>query len=197
MKVGVTRSGRMSFRSSGQGSVRSTRLSGARLRSAQVIRYTAVLLFLIGSVLFTAGAYITGILGLRYIGATVGSFVNLIEVPFSVIVAWLLLAELPAPIQLFGGVFEQIESELRGQSPLDKAAERLAGEVEDASGSASNLASATETAAQRILRATDPLAAISGNAVDRRSKTHRSGTASGNRAGQRSDGQALTCAGIQ
>ena len=56
-------------------------------------------------VLFTAGAYITGILGLRYIGATVGSFVNLIEVPFSVIVAWLLLAELPAPIQLFGGVF--------------------------------------------------------------------------------------------
>lgn len=56
-------------------------------------------------VLFTAGAYITGILGLRYIGATVGSFVNLIEVPFSVIVAWLLLAEMPAPIQLFGGVF--------------------------------------------------------------------------------------------
>lgn len=56
-------------------------------------------------ILFTAGAYITGILGLRYIGATVGSFVNLIEVPFSVIVAWLLLAELPAPIQLFGGVF--------------------------------------------------------------------------------------------
>lgn len=56
-------------------------------------------------VLFTAGAYITGILGLRYIGATVGSFVNLIEVPFSVIVAWLLLAEMPAPIQLAGGVF--------------------------------------------------------------------------------------------
>ncbi|MGV2820302.1 DMT family transporter [Brevibacterium casei] len=56
-------------------------------------------------VLFTAGAYITGILGLRYIGATVGSFVNLIEVPFSVAVAWLLLAEMPAPIQLFGGVF--------------------------------------------------------------------------------------------
>ncbi|WP_309132276.1 DMT family transporter [Brevibacterium sp.] len=54
---------------------------------------------------FTAGAYITGILGLRYIGATVGSFVNLIEVPFSVIVAWLLLFEMPAPIQLFGGVF--------------------------------------------------------------------------------------------
>jgi len=56
-------------------------------------------------VLFTAGAYITGILGLRYIGATVGAFVNLIEVPFSVAVAWLLLAEMPAPIQLFGGVF--------------------------------------------------------------------------------------------
>ena len=45
--------------------------------------------------------------------------------------------------------------------------------------------------------ASDHCAAISGNAVDRRSKTHRSGTAAGNRAGQRSDGQALTCAGIQ
>lgn len=56
-------------------------------------------------VVFTVGAYITGILGLRYIGATVGSFVNLVEVPFSVIVAWLILFELPAPIQLFGGVF--------------------------------------------------------------------------------------------
>ena len=56
-------------------------------------------------VLFTVGAYITGILGLRYIGATVGSFVNLVEVPFSIIVAWLVLFEMPAPIQLFGGVF--------------------------------------------------------------------------------------------
>lgn len=56
-------------------------------------------------VLFTVGAYITGILGLRYIGATVGSFVNLIEVPFSVIAAWLILFEMPAAIQLFGGVF--------------------------------------------------------------------------------------------
>ena len=56
-------------------------------------------------VIFTVGAYITGILGLRYVGATVGSFVNLVEVPFSVIVAWLVLFEMPAPIQLFGGVF--------------------------------------------------------------------------------------------
>ena len=56
-------------------------------------------------VVFTVGAYITGILGLRYVGATVGSFVNLVEVPFSVIVAWLVLFEMPAPIQLFGGVF--------------------------------------------------------------------------------------------
>src|SRR5699024_6325060 len=56
-------------------------------------------------VVFTVGAYLTGILGLRYIGATVGSFVNLVEVPFSVIVAWLVLFEMPAPIQLFGGVF--------------------------------------------------------------------------------------------
>ena len=56
-------------------------------------------------VVFTVGAYITGILGLRYVGATVGSFVNLVAGPFSVIVAWLVLFEMPAPIQLFGGVF--------------------------------------------------------------------------------------------
>src|SRR5699024_1941014 len=56
-------------------------------------------------VVFTVGAYGTGILGLRYIGATVGSFVNLVEVPFSVILAWLVLFGMPAPIQRCGGVF--------------------------------------------------------------------------------------------
>ena len=67
--------------------------------------------------------------------------------------------------QLFGGVFEQIESELRGQSPLDKATARLADEVDNASGSTNYLGNATETVAQRMLRATAPLAAVSGNVV--------------------------------
>jgi drug/metabolite transporter (DMT)-like permease len=55
-------------------------------------------------ILMTAGAYVTGILGLRMVGATVGSFVNLTEVPFSVIVAWLIVAELPTTIQMYGGI---------------------------------------------------------------------------------------------
>ncbi|WP_254668933.1 DMT family transporter [Brevibacterium sp. CS2] len=53
----------------------------------------------------TAGAYLTGVMGLRMIGATVSSFVNLTEVPFSVLVAWLVLSELPGYVQLVGGVF--------------------------------------------------------------------------------------------
>lgn len=55
-------------------------------------------------VLTTVGAYVCGILGLRMVGATVGSFVNLTEVPFSVIVAWLVVAELPSVIQMYGGI---------------------------------------------------------------------------------------------
>ncbi|MBA0125532.1 EamA family transporter [Haloechinothrix sp. YIM 98757] len=55
-------------------------------------------------VLFTVGAYLFGILGLRHLGATVGSFVNLTEVPFSAIAAWILLAEALTPLQLAGGV---------------------------------------------------------------------------------------------
>ena len=55
-------------------------------------------------ILMTAGAYVTGILGLRMVGATVGSFVNLTEVPFSVAVAWLIVAEMPTVIQLYGGI---------------------------------------------------------------------------------------------
>lgn len=55
-------------------------------------------------VLTTVGAYVCGILGLRMVGATVGSFVNLTEVPFSVIVAWLVVAELPSAVQMYGGI---------------------------------------------------------------------------------------------
>ena len=50
-------------------------------------------------------AYATGIAAARALGAKVSSFVGLTEVMFAVLWAWLLLAELPATIQLAGGLF--------------------------------------------------------------------------------------------
>ncbi len=55
-------------------------------------------------VVFTVGAYVCGIVGLRHIGATVGSFLNLVEVPFSAFAAWLVLAEALTPAQMVGGL---------------------------------------------------------------------------------------------
>ncbi len=51
-----------------------------------------------------AMAYVSGIFAARALGAKVSSFVGLTEVMFAVLWAWLLLGELPAPIQLFGGL---------------------------------------------------------------------------------------------
>lgn len=60
---------------------------------------------LAGLVLFsTVLAYVTGIVAARRLGSRVASFVSLTEVLFAVLWAWLLLAELPRPVQLFGGV---------------------------------------------------------------------------------------------
>ncbi len=57
-----------------------------------------------GLVLFsTVLAYVTGIIAARALGARVASFVSLTEVLFAVLWAWLLLAELPRPVQLAGG----------------------------------------------------------------------------------------------
>lgn len=50
-------------------------------------------------------AYGVGVIGTRLVGATVASFVGLSEVLFAVIIAWLLLGELPGWIQLAGGLF--------------------------------------------------------------------------------------------
>ncbi|WP_237768122.1 EamA family transporter [Serinicoccus sp. CNJ-927] len=50
-----------------------------------------------------AGAYLTGIIAARMLGAKVASFVGLAEVMFAVLFAWLLLGEMPAPVQLLGG----------------------------------------------------------------------------------------------
>jgi drug/metabolite transporter (DMT)-like permease len=46
-----------------------------------------------------------GIGAARRLGAKVASFVGLTEVLFAVLFAWLVLAELPSPVQLLGGLF--------------------------------------------------------------------------------------------
>lgn len=50
-----------------------------------------------------AVAYVTGIAAVAMLGATVSSFVALTEVLFAVVVAWLVLGELPTWVQLGGG----------------------------------------------------------------------------------------------
>ena len=49
-------------------------------------------------------AYIAGITAARILGPRLASFVALTEVVFAVLVAWLLLGELPTTVQLAGGV---------------------------------------------------------------------------------------------
>jgi drug/metabolite transporter (DMT)-like permease len=49
-------------------------------------------------------AYLTGIAGVRRLGARLGSFIGLTEVLAAVLFAWLLLAQLPTALQWFGGV---------------------------------------------------------------------------------------------
>jgi len=49
-------------------------------------------------------AYVAGIAAARVLGAKLSSFVGLTEVVFAVLVAWLLLGELPGRVQLLGGV---------------------------------------------------------------------------------------------
>ncbi|MFJ8581951.1 EamA family transporter [Micromonospora sp. NPDC093277] len=49
-------------------------------------------------------AYLTGVAGARLLGARLSSFVGLTEVMFAVLIAWLVLGELPGPVQLLGGV---------------------------------------------------------------------------------------------
>ena len=48
-------------------------------------------------------AYLTGIAGARRLGPKLAAFVSLSEVLFAVLVAWLLLDELPGLLQLAGG----------------------------------------------------------------------------------------------
>ncbi|WP_411285221.1 EamA family transporter [Lapillicoccus sp.] len=56
------------------------------------------------SVLAAAAAYLLGTFAARRLGSTVASFVGLSEVLFAILFAWLLLGELPRPVQMVGGV---------------------------------------------------------------------------------------------
>jgi drug/metabolite transporter (DMT)-like permease len=55
------------------------------------------------SVVAGAIAYVAGVVAARSLGASLSSFVGLTEVVFAVLVAWLLLGELPTVMQLVGG----------------------------------------------------------------------------------------------
>ncbi len=52
----------------------------------------------------TAIAYGIGVLAVSWMGSRVASFVSLAEVLFAVVLAWLLLGEVPAPVQVAGAV---------------------------------------------------------------------------------------------
>lgn len=56
------------------------------------------------SVIAAALAYVTGIGAARVLGARLSSFLGLTEVLFAALFAWLVLGELPAPVQLIGGL---------------------------------------------------------------------------------------------
>jgi len=57
------------------------------------------------AVVAAATAYVAGIVAARVLGAKLASFVGLSEVLFAVLLAWVLLGELPRAVQLLGGVF--------------------------------------------------------------------------------------------
>lgn len=56
------------------------------------------------SLVATVIAYVAGIGGARLLGARLASFVGLTEVLFAILIAWLVLGELPTVSQLVGGV---------------------------------------------------------------------------------------------
>jgi drug/metabolite transporter (DMT)-like permease len=66
---------------------------------------TSWLVPLLGLALVAAAfAYVVGIVAARILGARLASFVGLSEVLFAVVFAWLLLDQVPLPVQLAGGV---------------------------------------------------------------------------------------------
>ena len=67
--------------------------------------------------------------------------------------------------KMFGDVFQELEDEIRGKSPLGKASERYARELDEGRPAIGDFTDALETAAQRILGATDPLTPANDNIV--------------------------------
>lgn len=55
-------------------------------------------------VLATVLPYVTGVVGIRLLDTRVASFVGLTEVMFGVLAAWLLIAQVPSPVQMCGGL---------------------------------------------------------------------------------------------
>jgi drug/metabolite transporter (DMT)-like permease len=55
------------------------------------------------SVVATVISYVAGIVAARALGASLASFIGLTEVVFAVLVAWLLLGQLPSTMQFAGG----------------------------------------------------------------------------------------------
>jgi drug/metabolite transporter (DMT)-like permease len=50
-------------------------------------------------------AYVAGIAAARRLGARLASFTAMAEVIFAVLYAWLLLGQLPSPVEFTGGAF--------------------------------------------------------------------------------------------
>lgn len=93
---------------------------------------TSWLVPVLGLVLIsTVVSYFTGILAARQLGSKVASFVGLTEVMFAVLASWLMLGELPGPIQLLGGLLivggvvmvrvDELRAPADGTPPLERA----------------------------------------------------------------------------
>lgn len=90
--------------------------------------------------LSTSFAYATGVTATRRLGSKLASFVGLTEVMFSVLFAWVLLGELPLPMQLVGGglivagvVAVRYDELVHGSRVADLPVEPLVGATEQAS----------------------------------------------------------------
>jgi drug/metabolite transporter (DMT)-like permease len=57
------------------------------------------------SLVSTAIAYVAGIAAARQLGARLASFIGMAEVFFAVLYAWLLLGQMPSPIEFTGSAF--------------------------------------------------------------------------------------------
>ncbi|KQQ05352.1 MULTISPECIES: EamA family transporter [unclassified Rathayibacter] len=73
----------------------------------------------------TVTAYLLGIAGGSRLGTRIASFVGLTEVLFSIVAAWALLGELPAPIQFAGGALILVGVvlvRLQAEAPIEEPA---------------------------------------------------------------------------